>query len=1211
MPAIRPTRGAQPISTGLGVHFVSPKKARDPKKMQMLVHIPGANSKHKRLLAQMAALMNPQMLTTQTPSSSSAPAQPEAPANFDDTASYPYDQDDSMVNDYQPDKGPCPTDLAPEDLGHRILPDKMANNLYTSWKALIPTLVDPHLKYSARTHGHPLAEICPVISACASSGCVQRQFSIVCLFFDHKQLVSDAQLQLITSGFLYVNVMACKCSTLSQVLVHHGLFPTAPSQPRMAISTDLLAFYWALFERFQMTNTAGQVIQEPFRRGLGQAIQCTNLSRACLQARSLQCNEEASLSTPKPSNTSLQGQCAAILMQRCPACFGGVLFGRPLSEGGDIHVATDGNFHHRHRRSAGDCPHFYEPSYFLPKTQVDDVGRRIISKRKRAPKIHPSVVLDEAIDQCEHSYEAADGKKQKAAMESFDDTGIMALICRHDIPLFFANIDSPGEQQKYVVSLIEHLFSLIPQEATVVTLYDVGCVLSRSLSQYDILPEPVTSRLRFATTAMHAYGHEWACQLEYNPRMCSGLGLSDSEGTERLWSRFVKLIGIQRSSSRQRRLWLIDRQAGAIGLEMRTDLGEWIKQRLKRGVNAQGAAAKDVLNKCDIEIEDLEDQWADQKKSQLSICAHAPARLKKELDIVLALQADLNASDRALQATRTVVEKGSVTEETLDALESLERSHDRLMNKVEVLYASLNVHDRFPELKGVDLDFIRTLLMARDLKINIRKRAIGSFFEWDKLDRAVGGANQALGTKLHQQTCKAIAKRQPALMTAIRKFNSYCERLENLYDLPTKLADLRNDPTLMEDVWITPSVGDVPRWMEDTDRCLGLEADNLCRWFRDELAVLEVALHSPANHAFLFPLQQWRDHVLQLQTKWVTLLASSIRFVSNITVAVNLAITLCEGPSEDGIYRLVPTSLALDEPSPENDTDEYTVPAFEEAVEEAVLMDVLPDGTISDDEDDEVIAEPEFTISWELPENLHTDTFKVPCPEDHVIVPCSGTPPTRVRPAQDGFPYQVFEPRDQSFLAQPTARLNDTCINGCAALLYSEILMNSHVWPCAIFSTHDLPRIRYKASDEILWWNTVWTSFWDKDVWILPIHRPSPVGHWVFCAIYISTKELHLFDSLAERRPWKNDVKDIMNLIARLSFIAHQRCGSHKVDLKGWVAHPLTVNPLQTNNYDCGLWVLAALAAVVRGAHRPGMHEEDMIAFRHYVRTLVVRIPAP
>ena len=57
------------------------------------------------------------------------------------------------------------------------------------------------------------------------------------------------------------------------------------------------------------------------------------------------------------------------------------------------------------------------------------------------------------------------------------------------------------------------------------------------------------SRLRFATTTMHAYGHEWACQLVYNPCVTSGLGLSDGEGTEQLWSQFIKLIGIEQVSS--------------------------------------------------------------------------------------------------------------------------------------------------------------------------------------------------------------------------------------------------------------------------------------------------------------------------------------------------------------------------------------------------------------------------------------------------------------------------------------------------------------------------------------------------------------------------------------------------------------------------------------------------------------------------------------
>ncbi|KIM55136.1 hypothetical protein SCLCIDRAFT_47032, partial [Scleroderma citrinum Foug A] len=35
---------------------------------------------------------------------------------------------------------------------------------------------------------------------------------------------------------------------LAQALIHAGLFPTVPSQPRMAVSINLLAFYRSLFK---------------------------------------------------------------------------------------------------------------------------------------------------------------------------------------------------------------------------------------------------------------------------------------------------------------------------------------------------------------------------------------------------------------------------------------------------------------------------------------------------------------------------------------------------------------------------------------------------------------------------------------------------------------------------------------------------------------------------------------------------------------------------------------------------------------------------------------------------------------------------------------------------------------------------------------------------------------------------------------------------
>lgn len=102
---------------------------------------------------------------------------------------------------------------------------------------------------------------------------------------------------------------------------------------------------------------------------------------------------------------------------------------------------------------------------------------------KQPAKLYKQIILDKAIDECESLYKAADGHKKKAATEAFNDTSLMALICHHNIPLFFANIDTAGEQQKLPLALIHHLFTLLPPKVTVVILYDVSCVLAWTLSK--------------------------------------------------------------------------------------------------------------------------------------------------------------------------------------------------------------------------------------------------------------------------------------------------------------------------------------------------------------------------------------------------------------------------------------------------------------------------------------------------------------------------------------------------------------------------------------------------------------------------------------------------------------------------------------------------------------------------------------------------------
>ncbi|KAG6822770.1 hypothetical protein H0H92_012646, partial [Tricholoma furcatifolium] len=145
-----------------------------------------------------------------------------------------------------------------------------------------------------------------------------------------------------------------------------------------------------------------------------------------------------------------------------------------------MHVCVDGNFNHRHLKSSGNSPKFYDPEYLLAKSDIDAVGVCIDQVRRKPPKQRKPKVSDEAVDECEATHVSGSGSNSKTNMDKFDDSRVMALVCHHDIPIFLANIDTPGEQQKYAFALIEHVMAFLPPDANLVVLYDVGCVIDRS-----------------------------------------------------------------------------------------------------------------------------------------------------------------------------------------------------------------------------------------------------------------------------------------------------------------------------------------------------------------------------------------------------------------------------------------------------------------------------------------------------------------------------------------------------------------------------------------------------------------------------------------------------------------------------------------------------------------------------------------------------------
>ncbi|KAJ7600345.1 hypothetical protein C8J56DRAFT_768015 [Mycena floridula] len=1140
----------------------------------------------------------------------------------------------------QPDQSQAPrvgSQRCPKPADQRA-PTAEAIDTLKCWNELIPSVSDSYLEYLSRTLCQTTLPPPVLRYHCTKPVCVVQELTILCL----------------------------------HLLVESGLFPGAPLKPRIAVSIELLDLYRALFERscdsihafaaslhtvyerngFRILDNSGDTVLDPFRRSLGCAVQWYDALvmhiESSLDAALQHCDETIQAINHRrpvsasPLSSPFPGEAHRMLRQMCPACFGASVYGRSFQEGGDIHVALDGNFHHKHIKGVVEDLPFRANQRILSKAFVDGVRDRLDQARGREPKDYQPIVPDIAIDSCQESHHAAkdvnggDDVDSNGKGITFDDKGLMALVCRHDIPLFFANIDTPGEGQQYGIALLEFLFMLLPLNATVLALYDIGCVVDRSINKYDLLPEWITSRLMLALSAMHAYGHQWSCQLIYNPRLRHGLGLTDGKGVERLWSRLRKLIGVERRSGRSRRLWLIDRQADAIAFELRDGLGEWMHTRLNKGVLVQAKKAQALLDSSGVEIHVLRSEWRTQKQSQLSSRSHAPAQLKKEVSKLMALQAQISGIDSSIENVQKAIRGAHGTRQSLELIKTLQATQTSLKCQVDSLYASLNLSADFPTIVGLSIEHVQTLIMARSLKTVLRKKAISSFMEWDRLGQSIGGRQQTIGTEKHQQARKTIARRKPILVTMIRLYNNYCNTLAKLHTpasklpvpcpLPTDLKSLRASDDLLQDVCLEQSTGPVPRWMDDQktrqgihamlklDRCheecarLSREAQHLVRWFQRELASIELACRLPEYQRMRHLLEERRLHLLFLKSRWQKSLASEIQFDHAVKAASETANSVAGAPCihyswihVQGMY-----DDAFVKPSAPADGTSFTS-------EESVGSDVLAveAGQIDSDVDDdpEDVAGPPDSDSddEEILEGLRavlpTVSWTCPVSTSSVIVDSSSNAPRRI-------PATIidFDKRDLVPLLHHQGRITSGSLNALAALLHKAI-KSSTATNTAIFPSWFLPYANSRKEDSI-WRLTRDTEFWNKDIWVFPIHRPAQ-EHWVLTIAIRSSRHFYLFDSFAgNQQSWTADLLPLASAMDLLASIARAHHRDLHLDmLSVWTASPLSTEAVQTNNYDCGLWVISVIAAVLRETHITDLTEADMPTFRALCHRLTQLVP--
>lgn len=82
-----------------------------------------------------------------------------------------------------------------------------------------------------------------------------------------------------------------------------------------------------------------------------------------------------------------------------------------------------------------------------------------------------------------------------------------------------------------------------------------------------------------------------------------------------------------------------------------------------------------------------------------------------------------------------------------------------------------------------------------------------------------------------------------------------------------------------------------------------------------------------------------------------------------------------------------------------------------------------------------------------------------------------------------------------------------------------------------------------------------------------------------------------------------------MTLVVRMCCIA-RRQGHPCIygNFSDWVAHPLLIKQVQTNRYDCGLWVLALVWSVLCGYNTTSYREADIKYLRQWLLNLILQI---
>ncbi|EGF97133.1 uncharacterized protein MELLADRAFT_87766 [Melampsora larici-populina 98AG31] len=451
----------------------------------------------------------------------------------------------------------------------------------------------------------------------------------------------------------------CRCQKNDQTrLILMGFIGGSPKYPKTAFSIRLLRFFHILWKF--CTIRIG-----PFSRAIDEFLDafCALILTKNEQPRrwhtplywAVDAYREMLSMTEKVMDAALNLTPLDKVASNCPRCFGPPLLLEAAQLEPDVVVCMDGNFQHRRHIAAGTKAArktTQMPPLFLPDDQVNQMCARLAGH------------AEDDFQACADQHTTANDTRGKGHWAGCDETGLMAMVCRHDHSLRFANIVKSGEKLHYSYSLIEWILNLTRNHGLtprrVGILYDIGCTMQAGIENRGTFQEEMLNgRIRFGTSVFHAYVHRWGCQLLWNPRLNQGWGLSDGEGSERVWSGLSPLVSPLRYATPQHRVNAISmrsshanaclRHEAVIHLrrkktEARTRLEEAEVTLRKLSSPGDGCPGRDIAY--------YEATWMAQRARQLDIIEESQNEKREKLGVLLTLEEGLHVALQRLEALR-------------------------------------------------------------------------------------------------------------------------------------------------------------------------------------------------------------------------------------------------------------------------------------------------------------------------------------------------------------------------------------------------------------------------------------------------------------------------------------------------------------------------------------------------------------------------------